>query len=147
PEVFAVRRLARRRRPLLCPLATPPGLPQPFRLMPKYVVRTGVMRALGVYSTGRDATYLRNAQVVVRSDRGLEIGEVLCEATEAALAQLSDPGTGQILRLMSADDARQRSRLLDQARQEFQTCQRLIGQLQLEMRLIDVEHIFGGERV
>jgi cell fate regulator YaaT (PSP1 superfamily) len=115
--------------------------------MPKYVVRTGVMRALGVYTVGRDETYLRGTQVVVRTDRGMEVGEVLCDTTEAALAQMKDAGHGQILRAMSADDARDRSRLLDQARKEFQTCLRLIEQEKLDMRLIDVEHILGGERI
>jgi cell fate regulator YaaT (PSP1 superfamily) len=105
------------------------------------------MRALGVYSSGRDDTYLRGTEVVVRSDRGLEIGELMCEATEQALAHIKDPGHGQILRAMGADDARERSRLLDEARREYQTCLRLIEQEKLEMRLIDVEHIFGGERV
>lgn len=115
--------------------------------MPKYIVRTGVMRALGVFSAGRDDTYLRSAQVVVRTERGQEMGEILCEATDAALAHLQDPGTGQILRGMSADDHRERSRVLNLARQEFQTCQRLIEQEKLEMRLVDVEHILGGERI
>jgi cell fate regulator YaaT (PSP1 superfamily) len=115
--------------------------------MPKYVVRSGVMRALGVFSTSRDETFPRGAQVVVRTDRGLEVGEVLCEATEAAVSQIKDPGHGQVLRTMTPEDARERSRLLDQARQEFQTCLRLIAQEKLEMRLVDVEHLFGGERV
>jgi len=115
--------------------------------MPKYVVRTGVMRALGVYNAPRDETFLRTTEVVVRTDRGLEIGEVLCEATEAAVAHLTDPGQGQIVRAMTPADANERWRLLDQARQEFQTCQRLIAQEKLEMRLVDVEHLFGGERV
>ena len=115
--------------------------------MPKYVVRSGVMRALGVFSTGRDETFQRGVEVVVRTDRGLEVGEVLCEATEAAISQIKDPGHGQILRTMTADDARERSRLFDQARQEYQTSLRLIEQEKLEMRLVDVEHLFGGERV
>jgi cell fate regulator YaaT (PSP1 superfamily) len=115
--------------------------------MPKYVVRTGVMRALGVYSTSRDDTFSRDAEVVVRSDRGLEIGVVLCEATEQATEHIKDPGHGQILRTMSSDDSLERSRLLDQARKEYITCQRLIEQEKLDMQLVDVEHLFGGERV
>jgi cell fate regulator YaaT (PSP1 superfamily) len=105
------------------------------------------MRALGVYTTGRDESYARGAEVVVRSDRGLEIGEILCEATDAARAQLNEPGHGQILRLMSTDDARERFRLLDEARREFETCLRIIAEQKLEMKLVDVEHILGGERV
>jgi cell fate regulator YaaT (PSP1 superfamily) len=131
---------------------TLPALAAPFAPgfdlnMPKYVVRSGVMRALGVFSTGRDETFQRGVEVVVRTDRGLEVGEVLCEATEAAISQIKDPGHGQILRTMTADDARERSRLFDQARQEYQTSLRLIEQEKLEMRLVDVEHLFGGERV
>ena len=115
--------------------------------MPKYVVRTGVMRALGVYTSGRDESYLRDAEVVVRTERGQEVGVVLCEATEQALSQMKVTGQGQVLRTLSADDARERSRLLDAARQEFQTCQRLIEQEKLDMQLVDVEHVFGGERI
>jgi cell fate regulator YaaT (PSP1 superfamily) len=115
--------------------------------MPKYAVRTGVMRTLGVFSSSRDETYPRGVEVVARTERGLEIGEVLCEATDAVVGQLKEPAHGQILRLMSGEDARERSRLLDQARQEFETCLRLIEQEKLEMRLVDVEHVFGGERV
>jgi cell fate regulator YaaT (PSP1 superfamily) len=115
--------------------------------MPKYVVRTGVMRALGVYSSSRDDTYARGTEVVVRTDRGTEVGELMCEATDEALAHVKSPGHGQLLRAMTSDDARERSRLLDEARREYHTCLRLIDENKLEMRLVDVEHIFGGERV
>jgi cell fate regulator YaaT (PSP1 superfamily) len=115
--------------------------------MPKYVVRTGVMRALGVFSASRDDTYARETEVVVRTDRGLETGVVLCEATQEAVSHIKDPGSGQVLRRMSDDDVLDRSRLLDQARTEYQTCQRLIEEHKLEMQLVDVEHLFGGERV
>ncbi|REK15535.1 MAG: signal peptidase [Planctomycetota bacterium] len=105
------------------------------------------MRALGVYSSGRDDAYARDAEVVVRSDRGMEIGCVLCEATDEARAQLKDPGQGQILRTLTADDDRERFRLLEEARREFEVCQRIIAEQKLEMKLVDVEHILGGERV
>jgi cell fate regulator YaaT (PSP1 superfamily) len=105
------------------------------------------MRALGVYTSPRDDTYPRGTEVVVRTDRGTEIGELLCEATDEALAHVKNPGHGQLLRVMAPDDARERSRLLNEARREYETCQRLIGESKLDMRLVDVEHIFGGERV
>src|SRR5262245_21459160 len=111
--------------------------------MPKYVVRCGAMRRLGVFTTSRGETCRRGAHVIARTDRGLEAGEVLCEATEAAIAQIGDPGRGQILREMTADDRNEYSRMLAMARQEFDTCQRFVDQLQLAMQLVDVEHIFG----
>ena len=115
--------------------------------MPKYVVRCGVMRALGVFSTSRGEALARGAQVIARTDRGLEAGEVLCEATEQAVGQMQDPRKGQVLRLMSAEDRNELARMHEQERSEHETCERLIAELSLPMQLVDVEHIFGGERV
>lgn len=115
--------------------------------MPKYVVRCGVMRTLGVYATSRNETLARGMQVVARTDRGLEIGEVLCEANDDALAKISDPGKGQILRAMTPEDKLEAERLRQQQSAEVAACERLIAEMQLPMQLVDVEHLFGGERV
>lgn len=105
------------------------------------------MRALGVFSTSQGETLRRGTRVVARTDRGLETGEVLCEATEPAMAQLNDPRRGQVLRRMTVDDEHELARLQTQEREEFVVCQRHVATLGLPMELVDVEHIFGGERV
>jgi cell fate regulator YaaT (PSP1 superfamily) len=115
--------------------------------MPKYVVRSGAMRKLGVYTTSRGEEFRRGARVIARTDRGLEAGEVLCEATDAAVAQIQDAGRGQILREMSAEDQNEIFRLRAQERSEFEKCGEYVRQLGLQMELVDVEHIFGGERI
>ena len=115
--------------------------------MPDYVVRYGVMRFLGVFSTSAGREYRRGAKVVARTDRGLEAGEVLCEAAPETLAQLRDPGAGQILREMMPEDLNELGRIRQQARAEMETCQQHVDRLGLGMQLVDVEHIFGGERV
>ena len=115
--------------------------------MPDYVVRYGVMRFLGVFSTSAGREYRRGAKVVARTDRGLEAGEVLCEAAPDALAQLRDPGAGQILREMMPEDLNELGRIRQQARAEMETCQQHVDRLGRGMQLVDVEHIFGGERV
>ena len=115
--------------------------------MPKYVVRFGVMRSMGVFTTSRGDTFRRGDRVISRTDRGLELCEVLCEATDEAAARLADPRRGQILRLSAPDDERELARLGDTARGEFAVCQKHVDELQLPMKLVDVEHIFGGERV
>jgi cell fate regulator YaaT (PSP1 superfamily) len=115
--------------------------------MPQYVVRHGVMRHLGVFSTrGRDL-FLRGDQVIARTHRGLESGEVLCEATDESVAQLTDPKQGQILRRASEDDVRDLRKMFEQERREYALCQHEIERLALEMQLVDVEHLYGGERV
>jgi cell fate regulator YaaT (PSP1 superfamily) len=105
------------------------------------------MRNLGVFSPrGRDL-FTRGDQVIARTHRGLESGEVLCEATDAAIGQLVDPKQGQILRRTSGDDIRDLRKMFEQERREYEVCQREIERFALDMRLVDVEHLYGGERV
>lgn len=115
--------------------------------MPKYVVRYGVMRHLGVFSSrGRDR-YARGHRVIARTGRGQEAGEVLCEATEHVLSQMEDPRTGQILRQVTQDDDVEIGHIADQATRDRQVCQQRIDELQLAMKIVDLERVYGGERV
>lgn len=115
--------------------------------MPRYIVRHGVMRNLGVFTPRGQDKYIRGDRVVARTHRGLEAGEVLCEATDEAIGQLNDAKQGQILRRLSNDDIRDVRKLFEQERREFEVCQREIAKLNLDMQLVDVEHLYGGERV
>ncbi|NOY43680.1 MAG: signal peptidase [Planctomycetes bacterium] len=115
--------------------------------MPKYVVRHGVMRQLGVFSTRGSDTYARGLPVIARTNRGLELGEVLCEATEHIVASMDSPKHGQILREQNDDDAGELRRLLEQQQKEHEICKAQIDELRLDMKLVDVEHLYGGERV
>jgi cell fate regulator YaaT (PSP1 superfamily) len=115
--------------------------------MAKYVVRYGVMRLLGVFSTTAGMDYRRGTKVIARTDRGLEAAEILCEATPAAVGCLKEATEGQILRAMTTEDGRELARIQDQAHRELEICQQCIERLKLSMQLVDVERVFGGERV
>jgi cell fate regulator YaaT (PSP1 superfamily) len=117
------------------------------KAMASYVVRYGAMRLLGVFTAAGDRQYARGANVIVRTDRGLEVGQVLCEASQQVIAQLKDAGEGQILRPMTAEDALEAQRIGEQAEREFEVCRQYVDKLGLEMDLVDLEHIFGGERI
>ena len=105
------------------------------------------MRFLGVFSAPAGQSFRRGMQVVARTDRGLEAGEVLAEATPEAVGRLSDPPTGQILRVMTPEDANELTRIEKHGSEELGVCQRYIDQLELKMQLVDMERIFGGERI
>lgn len=105
------------------------------------------MRALGVFGGSRGDEFSRGDRVVARTDRGLEAGDVLSDAADEAVAQIADPRRGQILRRMTDDDENELDRILALAPEKFAVCERLIAELGLEMRLVEVEQIFGGERV
>ena len=72
------------------------------------------MRSLGVFSTRGHDEYCRGMSVIARTNRGLETGFVLCEATDDALTHLDQPTSGQILREMTDDDANEYSHLQSQ---------------------------------
>jgi cell fate regulator YaaT (PSP1 superfamily) len=105
------------------------------------------MRFLGVFTTRGNEKYKRAARVIARTNRGLEAGEVLCEATDDAVEYLKDPASGQILRAMTAEDDNELAHLKAQEGAEFQTCRRLVERIGLQMQLVDIERLFGGERV
>ena len=105
------------------------------------------MRFLAACGAPPKQKFIRGTRVVVRTSRGLEVGEVLCEATERTAAMSKSTEEGQIFRAMSREDEHELTRIHDQEKEEFQICSRCIGQLQLAMQLVDVEHLFGGERI
>ena len=115
--------------------------------MAKYVVRYGAMRILGVFTAPSSASYGRDTRVIVRTERGLEVAVVLWEGDEPSLAALKDSTEGQILRKMTVEDEHELVRIAEQARRELDLCQTFVDQLGLEMKLVELERIFGGERV
>jgi len=112
-----------------------------------YVVRHGVTRNLGEFTTTGGALFLRGSDVVIRTDRGHEVGHVLCPAVPQAVKQLVEPTSGQILRTLTAEDRQRLERLREQQRADYDAGVNLIGQRRLQMELVDVERLFGGERV
>jgi cell fate regulator YaaT (PSP1 superfamily) len=117
--------------------------------MQKYVVRFGVMRTLGVMSPrGKETVFGRGMRVVARTRRGLESGEVLCEATEQVVGELQESaGQGEILREMTAEDINELAHMKAQEPKEFEICQQHVRDLALDMELVDLEHVLGGERI
>ena len=86
-------------------------------------------------------------EVVVRTDRGTELGTVLCEATPTALAAMTEPTAGKIVRRRSDDDTQQWEHIHGGAENDLESCQRCIDALGLKMDLVEVERLFGGERI
>lgn len=113
----------------------------------KYLVRHGVMRFIGVFSPPADTTFRRGETVILKTERGGEAGQLLCPATPQAIAAVPDPTTGEILRAATADDRKKLDQLADLQKKEYDAGTKLIAQHHLAMQLVDVEHLFGGERI
>lgn len=125
-------------------MATPD---EPRRQSARYVLRYGSTRALGIFNARGGDRYSRGMKVVARTQRGLEAGDLLCEATDDVARSLSNAPGGTILRELSADDANELTHIHSKERNEFEVCRQHVLRLRLPMELVDVEHLFGGERV
>ncbi len=115
--------------------------------MSSYIVRFGAMRFLGVFAPSGDCAYRPHTKVLVRTDRGLEVAEVLGEADPESIALLEEPPEGQIVREMTADDEREVQRLQRLAPKQIATCKEYVDSLGLDMQTVAVERLFGGERI
>jgi cell fate regulator YaaT (PSP1 superfamily) len=111
-----------------------------------WIVRHGAMRFLGEFDPENGA-YARGQEVVVRTERGLELGQVLCPATPRAIELIAEPTRGKIVRVLSERDRAEHERLREVEQRELETCARFVQQRRLQMELVDVEHLFGGERI
>jgi cell fate regulator YaaT (PSP1 superfamily) len=115
--------------------------------MPRYVVRYGTTRAVGLFTPRGQDRYARGERVIARTPRGLEAGEVLAEAGDEQAKKTEGTPGGQILRPMNVDDENEQSHLKSQERAAFETCCQHVARLGLPMQLVDLERIFGGERL
>lgn len=89
----------------------------------------------------------RGAKVIARTPRGLELGEVLTEANANALSQMDNPPGGSIQREATEADELELSRLVAGYDADSEACIKAIRELELPMDLVDLERVFGGERI
>src|SRR5262249_14225237 len=115
--------------------------------MPRYVLRYGTTRAVGLFTPRGQDRYSRGMRVIARTPRGLEAAEVLAEATDEQAKQFEGKGGGQIVREMSAEDSNELTHIQQREQADFDACRRHATKLVPSMQLIDVEQVFGGERL
>ncbi len=82
---------------------------------------------------------------MVRTERGMEAGEVLSEAIPLALQMIAEPTKGKMIRVFTPEDEATADRLREAECREFDACRNFISQRKLQMELVDVEHLFGSE--
>ena len=111
----------------------------------QYVVRFGSMRVMGVMKA--KALFRYSDEVVVRTERGTEVGTVLCEASSVAIDSMEEPTQGHIVRTLNTEDRSQWRHIVGRRDKDHTESQKCIDALKLDMELVDVERILGGERM
>jgi hypothetical protein len=112
------------------------------RFMGYHVIRYGLLGHVGSFASVDAVRYPRRSRVVVRSPRGLEVGEVLAEPIDQGAVPEAD---GQILRRMTVQDDLLEARLERRRHEAFEACQQLLTEADVPAALVDVEHLFDGE--
>jgi len=114
----------------------------------RYIIRYGATRTVAEFTVHDGQLHPRSAQVVVRSERGMEWGEILCPSSESTRKAMGNRDSrGRVIRKASDDDFRHHDDVRRRERVEFDGCNELITEHKLQMKLVDVEHLFGGERI
>lgn len=134
--------------------------PPPTTVMARY----GRMRHVGEFLLPRslDASSC-GGKLVLQTERGVEIGEpvpltcTLCAnavTREQVREYVKNSGAdtlryqaGRVLREASSDDLIEQRHIDAQKQEKLEICERLVDKHGLEMKLVDCEHVFGGERV
>ncbi len=128
------------------------------------VARFGRMGHVGVFRHDLETLPAPGTMLVVRTNRGAELAQALinvdpepkqwCIPPEALSEYLGANGPdypvnrgGKVLRLASSEDLNDQQHLDRSAREKELFCRDQIRHLGLEMKLICVEHLLGGERI
>ncbi|MHC4396532.1 MAG: PSP1 domain-containing protein [Planctomycetota bacterium] len=132
----------------------------------KYMlVRYSRMDLLGFFEHHENRIPKLPTRVVVKTDRGLELGHLVGQLAPYKAGQFrlneeqikeyfdnsdidfSCKPIGRFIRYATAEDISEERHLRKIAREEIKCCRRFAEELKLSMKVVDAEHIFGGERI
>jgi cell fate regulator YaaT (PSP1 superfamily) len=139
--------------------------PKPAKSKKYMLVRYGRMNTLGFFEHSETHIPKVPTRVVVKTDRGLELGYLvgqLCpykggqfklssdqvkEYFDKSDIELPVAIAGKAIRFATASDINEERHLQKITKQQIECCRRFVKELGLPMKIVDAEHIFGGERI
>jgi len=132
----------------------------------KYIlVRFGRMRTLGLFEHHESDIVKVHSRVVIKTNRGLELGYLVGRFSSYKSGQFrltqeqikeyfnnddtdfSQGYIGKFIRYATTADISEERHLRKIAREEMEYCRRFVKEMNLPMKIVDAEHVFGGERI
>jgi cell fate regulator YaaT (PSP1 superfamily) len=168
PQQRAEAPPAQKRPPAAKPAGkpTPPEAPpkRPAPQPPNVIIRYGLMQQLGAFRCNWSAPPAPGCYVVVRTERGVELAQVVSVVGDgpaggfisrdrldgyvaASGAEYPLRRGGKVLRTANQQDLIDYRHLRTSAAECGAYCRQQIRELGLEMKLVAVEHLLGGERI
>lgn len=144
------------------PTATKPKQTRSSKYM---LIRYGRMNNLGLFEHNETRIPRTITRVVVKTEKGLELGYLVGQLTcykegrfkfsdERIKKYFEDSGIdfayaqgGKFVRYATAADINEEQHLEKITKEEIDCCRRFIKEMNLPMKIVDAEHIFGGERI
>lgn len=129
------------------------------------LVRYGRMNTLGFFEHRENKISKINSRVVIKTERGLELGyivgqlnaykggqlklseEQIQEYFEGSDTDFSPDQAGKFIRYATTADVSEERHLRKIAKEEMECCRHFVKEMNLPMKIVDVEHLFGGERI
>jgi cell fate regulator YaaT (PSP1 superfamily) len=132
----------------------------------KYMlVRYSRINTLGLFEHNESQIPKVDARVVVETEKGLELGYLVGQISSyrAGRFRLSDDQikkyfddsgielsceqAGKFVRYATSADINEEQHLQKIAKEKIECCRRFAKEMNLPMKIVDAEHIFGGERI
>ena len=104
-------------------------------------VRIGYSAEMGLFGGPWPSNVRRGTLVLCRTQRGLEVGEYL---SQASAHKPADGLIGQFLRTLTEEDKLLWHNLKEQGKVALQSCQAWLDEQRIEATLLDVEPLFDG---
>ncbi len=128
------------------------------------LVSYGRMGYLGWFEHNESYIPKTKSRVVIKTNRGLELGGLVGRfyyrgghfksspdqvREYFGKTQKDSPLTagGTFVRFATSEDLMEERHLDASAKEEMQCCERLVKEMDLPMKIVDTEHLFGGERI
>lgn len=128
------------------------------------LVRYGLMGHLGWFEHHEKHICPTKTHAVIKTDRGLELGRIVGNFNyrhgqfKCSCKEVSDYygqgeqrcpvySGGSFVRFGTHEDLNEARHLEISSKEEMKTCRKFIRELDLPMKLVDSEHLFGGERI
>jgi len=128
------------------------------------LIRYGKMGLIGWFQHNESKIPKSHSRAVIKTARGMELGDIVGQFSyrsghfKSSPSQVEDyfdkenkefPLTdgGTFVRFATTADIMEDKHLQASAKEEGKCCERFIKEMDLPMKVIDAEHIFGGERI
>src|SRR4051794_14534725 len=112
--------------------------------MPRFhLIRVGAMGQVGRFAAVDAVRYPRHSRVIVRTRRGLEVGDVLAPPDDR-----DDSHTfadGDLLRGVTVQDELLQARLEKNRQEAYAACSTMLAESGVSAALVDVEPLFDGQ--